>query len=263
MVLRLVIPVLAVVSLAAITLPEARADVVSEADTKRFLDPTVMISKVEYRFQANYLPDDLELYTNKIRPWLALNNDNAVWVEIPHLRYSMPDGSRMGGIGDLTFGWGRVIHENLGRKLTASAFAVELVAPTGEFSEGTGFDAYMGSVAGMLVVNPTDLFPVFVVGRYRHSFDETASRTDIRTAELTLRTFHILPSGFFLLLIPSFLYDFAHEFDVFSFGIGAGRALTKHFAVQGAYVQHISGQKTFNRGFTVGLNYLWGENKGR
>jgi len=121
----------------------------------------------------------------------------------------------------------------------------------------------MGKVAGMLVVNPTDLFPIFFIGRYLRSFDETASGTDIRTAEMTLQTFHILPKGFFLLLIPSFLYDFAHEFDVFSFGVGGGRALTKHFAIQGAYVQYISGQKTFSRGFSIGLDYLFGENKGR
>ena len=70
--MRRITTVLVFVSLAAIMLPGARADVVSEADTKRFLDPTVMISKVEYRFQANHLPDDLELYTNRIRPWLLL-----------------------------------------------------------------------------------------------------------------------------------------------------------------------------------------------
>ena len=92
----------------------------------------------------------------------------------------------MGGLGDLTFGWGRVINENLSRKLTASAFAVELVTPTGEASEGTGFDAYVGRVAGMLVVNPTDLFPIFVIGSYRHSFDETATGIDIRSADLSL-----------------------------------------------------------------------------
>lgn len=252
-----------IVSIVAFRPPLSRADVVSEADVKRFLDPTVMISKIEYRFQANYLNDSVDLYANRVRPWIALNNGNAVWVRVPFLRYSMPDGSSMGGLGDLTFGWGHVIHENLGRKLTASAFALELVTPTGKASEGTGVEAYVGRAAGMLVVNPTDLFPLFVIGSYRHSLDETASGIDVRTAELTLQSFHILPKGLFLLLIPSLFYDFAHDFDVFSFGVGAGRALTKHFAIQGAYVQYISGQRTFSRGFSIGLNYLFGENKGR
>jgi hypothetical protein len=72
----------------------------------------------------------------------------------------------------------------------------------------------MGRAAGMLVVNPTDLFPVFVIGSYRHSFDETAGGVDIRTAELSFPSFHILPKGFFLLLIPSFLHVFLIRFGL-------------------------------------------------
>ncbi|RKZ13868.1 hypothetical protein DRQ53_12690 [bacterium] len=248
--------------LASAAAGSARANDVSTEDVRRFLDPTVMISKLEYRYQANHLPDDFDVYTHKLRPWIALNNGNAVWARVPFARLSRADGETSGGLGDVSLGWGRLFHENLERRLTAFAATAELKMPTGDPAEGTSLDAYVGNVVAAIVTNPTDMFPVFVIARYLHSFDKAVDGLDIRSAELTVQSFHILPRGFYLLLIPSFLYDFERDFDVFSFGAGGGKALTRRFAMQAAYVQYISGQKTFNRGFTIGLNYMWGTDKG-
>jgi hypothetical protein len=48
---------------------------------------------------------------------------------------------------------------------------------------------------------------------------------------------------------------------VFTFGIGAGRAMSRRLALQASYVQYILGSKTFSRGFQLGLNYFWGPNR--
>jgi len=230
----------------------------STEEVKRFLDPTLMISRIEYKFQANFLPNDNELYTHRLRPWYAINNSTAVWMRLPYLSFSAADGSHTGGIGDISLGWGFVVHENLRRRMTAIAGAVEVLFPTGDPAERTGFDTYRVSAAALIATNPTDLFPVYFIGWYRHSISGSVR---VRALELTLQTFHLLPRGFFLSFVPTLVFDLESDFNVFSFGLGAGRALNRRFSLQAAYVQHISGRETFNRGFTIGLNYLWGTNK--
>lgn len=241
----------------------ARADVVTTEDVRRFLDPTLMISRLEYQFQANYLPGDLELYTHKVRPWYAVNASNAVWVRLPFLRYSLPNGGSESGIGDISLGWGFVVHENLKRRFTTLAAGFDIILPTGDPAKATGFDSYVLRTGVGVVTNPTDMFPVFLIGKYHQSIHTLEGGLDISTLELTLQTFHILPKGFYLALLPSFFFDFENDFDVFSLGVGGGRALTKQFSIQGTYVQHATGRKTFNRGFAMGLHYLWGVNKGK
>jgi hypothetical protein len=57
--------------------------------------------------------------------------------------------------------------------------------------------------------------------------------------------------------------DFASDFEVFSIGVGAGRALNRRFALQAAYVHQVLGRETSNQAFQLQLQYLWGEDKGR
>ena len=80
----------------------------------------------------------------------------------------------------------------------------------------------------------------------------------MRAIDLTLQTFHILPKGFFLALIPSFFVDLEGDTDVFSLGLGVGRALNRRVSLQGGYIQRVAGEETFSRGFSVGLTWLWG-----
>ena len=49
-------------ALMAVALPAQEAsepDTLTVDDVRRFLDPTVMVNRFEYRFQANYLPGDV------------------------------------------------------------------------------------------------------------------------------------------------------------------------------------------------------------
>jgi len=233
-------------------------------EVKRFLDPTLMISRLEYQFQANFLPGGSELFTHRVRPWFALNRSHAAWVRIPYSHFSFPNGSGPRGIGDISVGWGFLVHENLRRRLTAVAAGVEVLFPTGDATRATGSDRYIVRPSAAIVLNPTDKFPVNLVARYLHSVDGSEREgpdRPVRTVQLELRTFHILPKGFFLAFLPTLFIDLHQDFNVFSFGLGAGRALSARVAIQGAYVEHISGRGTFNRGFAFGLTYLWGKNK--
>ena len=238
-------------------------DVTTE-EVKRFLDPTRMISKLDYDFSANFLPGGSELFRHRVRLWYALNESNAAWVRVPYRHFSFSDGRSPRGIGDATVGWGFILHENVRRRLTTVAGGVEVLLPTGDAAKGTGFDRYVVRASGALATNPTDKFPVNFVVRYLHSFDGSQSETPdrpVRTLQLELQTFHILPKGFFLAFLPTFFIDLHQDFNVLSLGLGVGRALTRKVAVQGGYVEHISGRGTFNRGFVVGVTWLWGENK--
>ena len=209
-------------------------------EVKRFLDPTLMINRLEYWFQANFLPDDVRLFTNQFRPYYAANHSNAFWARIPIHDFSIPNGEGPVGIGDVTLGWGVVLHEDLSRRLTTVAGIFEVLLPTGDPSKGTGFDTYILAPGGGIALNPTDKFPIYVVGRYLHSLGGSSGQGNgaeddadpVRSIELNIRTYHILPKGVFL-------------------------------AVQASYVQHVAGRETFNRGFTVGLTYLWGRDKSK
>ena len=240
-------------------------------DVKRFLDPTLMISRLDYNFQANFLPDDVRLLTNQFRPFYAANNSNAFWARIPIHDFSIPNGEGPVGIGDVTLGWGVVLHEDLSRRLTAVAGIFELLLPTGDPAKGTGFDTYILAPGGGIALNPTDKFPIYVIGRYLHSLGGASSQGNgvdddadrIRSFKLDIETYHILPKGIFLAVLPSFLFNFNQDFNRFSLGAGVGRALNRRLAVKAGYVQHVAGRETFSRGFTVGLTYLWGRDKSK
>ncbi|MCP5116873.1 MAG: hypothetical protein GY953_39105, partial [bacterium] len=42
-------------------------------DVRRFVDPTLMISNIDYSFQSNYLLENVNLYTHTISPFWAVN----------------------------------------------------------------------------------------------------------------------------------------------------------------------------------------------
>ncbi len=239
----------------------SESDTLTVADVRRFLDPTVMINRFEYRFQANYLPGDVQIYSHRTRPWIALNSRSAAWIGIPWINVSLPDGSGNSGIGDLSLGGGFVIHENLGSRLTEAAVGFDVLMPTGDPAQLTGFDRWILQPAALLVFNPTDLFPVFFIGRYQHSVADGDELEPLRTINLSFQTFHILPNQFFLLFIPNLIVDVNRDQTVFTFGIGAGRAMSRRLALQASYVQYILGSETFSRGFQLGFNYFWGPNR--
>ena len=247
----------------ALSIQEAtESDTLTVADVRRFLDPTVMINRVEYRFQANYLSGDVQIYSHRTRPWIALNSRSAAWIGIPWINVSLPDGSRNSGIGDLSLGGGFVIHENLGSRLTEAAVGFDVLMPTGDPAQLTGFDRWILQPVALLVFNPTDLFPIFFIGRYQHSVADGDELEPLRTINLSFQTFHILPNQFFLLFIPNLIVDLNRDQTVFTFGIGAGRAMSRRLALQASYVQYILGSETFSRGFQLGFSYFWGPNRG-
>jgi len=243
----------------------AESDTLTLQEVRRFLDPTVMVNRFEYRFQANYIPGDLQIYSQRVRPWIALNSWSAAWVRVPWINVSLPDGSGHSGVGDISMGWGFVLHENLASRLTASAASFDVLMPTGDRAQATGLDRWILQPLGALVFNPTDLFPVFLIGRYQHSVADGTEQENgkVRSLNLSVQTFHILPKQFFLLFVPNLFVDIQRDLTVFTFGIGAGRAMTRRLALQASYVQYISGSETFSRGFQLGLNYFWGPNRGR
>ena len=74
---------------------------------------------------------------------------------------------------------------------------------------------------------------------------------------------HILPKGFFLAALPSFVFNLNQDFNFFSLGLGDGRALNRRLLIQGGYVHHIAGRETFNRALQIGITYLWGQDKSK
>ncbi len=239
---------------------------VSVTEVKRFLDPTQMISRLEYDFRASFLPDDARLFTNRFRPWYAINDSSGVWVRVPIQNPSIPNRDTSVGIGDIDIGGGFVIHEDLSRRLTSIAVAAEIRLPTGDPSKGTGLDAYIIAPAALLAFNPTDVFPVYIVGRYLHSWGSLGGsdpQEHLRSIELEIQTIHILPKGFFVAVLPTFVFNLNQDFNLFSLGLGAGRALNRRFLIQGGYVHHIAGRETFNRALQIGITYLWGKDKSK
>ena len=239
---------------------------VSVSDVKRFLDPTQLISRIEYDFQADFLPNDARLFTNRFRPWYAFNNRSAAWVRVPIHDFSIPNQDSPVGIGDIDIGGGFVIHEDLSRRLTSIAAVAELRLPTGDASKGTGFDSYIIAPAAFLAFNPTDVFPVYIVGRYFHSWGSLGGsdgQEHLRSIQLEIQTIHILPKGVFVAVLPTFVFNLNRDFNIFSLGLGAGRALNRRLLIQGGCVHHIAGRETFNRALQIGITYLWGKDKSK
>lgn len=241
----------------------------SANDVRRFIDPTQMISGVDYSFQANFLDKGGELYTHRVAPFWAVNNWTGFWADVPLLHSAIPGRSGPAGIGDTRLGWGAVLREDLDHRFTAGAFWMEALAPTGNAETGTGFGTWVLAPGGGIAVNPTDKFPIFVTGNYLHSIESlrgplsevTEEQIDdlrVRSIELNIETFHILPKGFYLAALPSFVFNFNQDLNFFTLGVGAGRALNKRVAIVGGYVHSVAGQRTFNQAFTVGLSFLLG-----
>jgi len=235
-------------------------DAVSNEDVKRFLDPTQLINSFDYSFQASILPLGMEAYTHRLSPTWALGHRTAVWAEVPMTHFSSPGEAGSASAGDVTLGWGWILHEDLERRLTTSIGAIEVVAPTGSVEDGTGSGRFMLQPVGAIALNPTDYFPVYLSGQYTHSFGGSEGEP-VRRVELSVETVHIFPKGFFVSAVPTFFWDFGRDVEVFSLGLGVGRALSSHFAWSAAYVQHLVGDKTFSRGFNAGLSFIWGDEK--
>jgi len=250
----------------------AGSEHVTTEEVKRFLDPTRMINRIGYDFQANFLIRDVELFTHRIRPVIAFTHWTAVWAEIPVHHFDTTGGSNPAGIGDVKFGWGVVTHENLESRLTSSALIFEVLAPTGDPSKGTGFGTTVLAPGGGIALNPSKYFPIYITARYLHSLEELRGpgseeeirdnpSLKVRSIELNLETFHILPKGFFLAVLPSVTFSLNQDFNFFTLGLGVGRALTKHFAIQAAYINYVAGEKTFNQAFNIGFTYIFGAEK--
>lgn len=237
---------------------------VTTEEVRRFLDPTLMVSRLGYSLQTSFLTDGRELFMHRLEPWYAINASSAAWLTLPYAHFTPPGGPSSRGVGDVSLGWGYLVHENVRRRMTAVAAGIDVLLPTGDPARGTGFGRYVLRPRLGAVFNPTDVFPVNFIVRYMHSIDSGDSDgrdRPVRTLQLELRTFHILPKGFFLAFLPTLSLDLHQDFNVLSIGVGGGRALTRRLAVQVGYIEHLAGRETFSRGFVFGLTYLWGENK--
>jgi hypothetical protein len=243
---------------------------VTNEEVKTFLDPTALVSRFSYSFGGNYLGEGIAAYDNTFRALWALNGRSALWGDVPVRTFDFSDRTGQTGVGDTRLGGGVITHEDLTSRLTTSILTFEASAPTGSLEKGTGVDAWILAPGGALAFNPTDVFPVYVIGKYLHSVGGLGGGQDggepgerLRSIELTIQTVHLLPKGVFLSAIPRFVMNLEQDFNFFSLGLGAGRALNRRIAVTGAYVQHVAGQRTFSLGFVVRLRMLFGERKDR
>jgi len=241
---------------------------VAPEDVKKFIDPTVMNDVLEYRFQANFLPQQARLYSHRPYIGYSLNYWSAVWAEVPFVDFSIPDSKAPSGIGDTLIGWGFVPYKDLTQKLTGAAFWMEALAPTGSAEKATGFGTWVLAPGGGIALNPTDRFPIYIWGRYLHSLrplgGEMANSEEadlVRSIELNFETVQIFPKGFFVAALPSFTFDLNEDFNVFSLGAGVGRALNRRLLVTGGYVHYVAGERTFNQALVVGLSFIWGDEK--
>ena len=220
----------------------------------------MLINSLDYTLEANFLPLDIEAYSHVVRSTWALSHWTAAWGEVPVMHLSIPERAGPSGVGDVLLGWAGIIHEDLERRFTTSVGGVELTAPTGDVEDGTGSGRWVLTPLAAIALNPTDLFPIYVTGRYSHSLGGNEGEP-VNTLELNVETAHILPKGFYVSAIPTFYFDFEHDTNFFSIAVGVGRALTKKFAWGAGYIQHVVGTQTFSRGFTCSLNFIWGDEK--
>ncbi len=230
----------------------------------------VMINTVDYGFTANSLPGEAQIYAHTIRGFWAVNRWTGFWTDLEVVDLNLPNDAGKAGVGDVLLGWGAIFREDLSRRFTTAAFIFEALAPTGDPAELTGFGTWILAPSVVFAFNPTDEFPVYVGARYLHSLegiggDERGNIVDddpsrkVRSLELDIQTVHILPKGFFVSAIPTLVLNFNQDFNFFSLGLGGGRAISKSFALSGAYVHHLAGRLTFNQAFTIQLTYLFGQ----
>ncbi len=242
--------------------PQLVQDVTNE-EVRTFLDPTAMINHFEFAFATNFLGGGATLYENRFEAFWALNGRSAIWAEAPVRTLNLPDVEQHTGWGDTVLGVGLITHENLERRLTASILTFEVLAPTGDSRKGTGFDTWVLAPGAAAAFNPTDVFPVYVEGRYLHSLGGSGGDLRVRSLELTIQTIHIFPKGIYVSAVPRLTLNFEQSFNFFSMGAGIGRALNSRLGISGGYVHHVAGEKTFSRGFAVNLQLLSGARKDR
>ena len=151
-------------------------------------------------------------------------------------------------------------------RVTALAGGLSVLLPTADVKKGTGFDTWVVSPAILFVTNPTNLFPINLIVRYNRSLGDIGGSSGpilpVNTLELTLQTFHLLPRGFFLAVLPTAIVDLDQNFEVYSLAAGLGKALNRQLALKFAFVHRVFGQNTFRSGVQFGVNYLWGRDKG-
>lgn len=226
---------------------------VTGEDVKRFINPTIIVNRIGYGFGYSALPGG-DIMSNRVEARWAINLDNAVTIKVPIVRLKQDGRPAEWGISDIVFNYGSVIYEELNSRFTTAAVLLDVVAPTGDEERGLGLGKWIVAPGGAIALNPTDVFPVFVVGRYLHSVGGESDQPNIRSFEFEVDPFFILPYGFWLGGQAGFTVD--SDFTVFSLGTFLGRALTRHFAWSVGYVEHMSGRETFARRFAVSLSWL-------
>ncbi len=248
--------------------PDSIIEDVTPEDVKKFLDPTVMNNVLEYRFQANFFPQETKLFSHRPYIGYSLNYWSAVWAEVPIWDFSVPGIDAPSGISDTLIGWGCVPYKDLSRRLTGAAFWLEALVPTGNAEKGTGFGTWVLAPGGGVALNPTNRFPIYISGRYLHSLKPLGGTAEnqeepdlVRSIELNIETLHIFPKGFFIAALPSFTFNLNQDFNLFWLGVGVGRALNRRLLVTGGYVHYVAGKRTFNQAFVVGISFIWGKEK--
>ena len=233
---------------------------VTTADVKRFVDPTTIVTGLDYTFSYNSLTDG-RLYRHLLGPGWAINESQILYADVPIQRLAPDNGPSQTGIGDTALGWGYVPYKNLSSRFTSLILVTELRAPTGDAGIGLGTGGWVFAPGLRLALNPTDRFPVFLTLGYLYSLENEKTQEsdgetvlELRTWEFSLTTVFVMPKGFFLTLEPGLLVD--QDLEVFSVVVGAGRALTRHFAFSAGYSQFVAGDRTFNRAIVVGLQYI-------
>ena len=161
------------------------------------------------------------------------------------------------------------IHEDLSRRLTGDCRRCGNPAAYRRCEQGnrTGHLHHRARSLCWLSTRPTNS-PFTLSGSVSSipgaALREPTSEEHLRSIELEIQTFHILPKGVFVAVLPSFVFNLNQDFNLFSLGVGAGRALNRRFLIQGAYVQHISpGGKPSTGLYKSGSRYLWGEDKAK
>jgi len=246
-------------ALTAASLPAQPATYVGRDGIKRFLDPTVFINTLEYRFDSSF-SDDVTTYGHNFLSLLPVNHRNTFWVGGAFSHIAASGTPVDNAVGDVVVGFGTLLHENLLDRFTSSMAGLELVAPTGSVESGTGDGRWLLAPRGALAVHLTDYFPLFVRGRYSHSLGES-ELPSIRLLDIELEFALLVGGGFFVEVVPVLAYDFAAEADSVSLEAVVGRAITENVAWVAGYVEHFEDGHSNSRGFIGGLNVIWGDEK--
>ena len=148
----------------------------------------------------------------------------------------------------------------MNRRFTSSLLTLELDVPSGSPEKGTGLGRWVIAPGGALALNPTDLFPVYIEGRYKHSIGG-GDGEPVRSLQLNVEAAQILPKGFYLAIAPTFFFDLHQNTETFLLSVAVGRALTRNFGWAASYSAHVAGAKRFNHNVTLALSFIWGDEK--